>query len=234
MSMSAAVCAPRLQAIMGRASIATTRRYVPLANQALTKAELAAFGYWGVRFVGRRIGMLPVPKVPTQNLYKFAAIAGTILVIAVLCIWARIWRELTDVTHEFRKTSDVLHMQHDFLLAEGQDLGLSFADLQRHHADHYTDPEKKELERKWEQLRDGWLPMLTESTYVDWFQRTFYFISAGCLLFMLFGIGVATWGYHHWYHRVQVHEDVRAAARARLLKSETPTEIGAEGEPTPN
>jgi site-specific recombinase XerD len=44
LGLSGAVSAPRLQAIMGHQDIKTTLRYVSLANQALTKAELGAFG----------------------------------------------------------------------------------------------------------------------------------------------------------------------------------------------
>jgi integrase len=43
-ALSGAVSAPRLQAILGHQDIKTTLRYVSLANQALTQAELAAFG----------------------------------------------------------------------------------------------------------------------------------------------------------------------------------------------
>jgi len=43
-SLSANVSAPRLQAIMGHASITTTLRHVSLASQPFSAKELAALG----------------------------------------------------------------------------------------------------------------------------------------------------------------------------------------------
>jgi hypothetical protein len=167
---------------------------------------------------------LPKPKIPTENLYKFAAVGGTMLVIATIFVWAMTFRELMRMSHEFHLTSDVLHVKHTFIIGEGEHLGMSFADLQTNHPEDWTDPKKQALERRWEDLREKWLPMSVEGTYLEWFQRVFYFVTGFCLLVLAFGATVATWGYRRWYERVQVHEDARLAAGTTGPKS--------DGEPT--
>ena len=121
--------------------------------------------------------MIPLPKVPTQNLYKFAAIGGIALIGGFGFLSAHASIELTKITHDANQVCVAVKEREEEVCEQACDLGINWSDLQSHSESHFKDPEKKDVLRRWGEIRLDWKKMIFEAQYVDWLGHTYIVIS---------------------------------------------------------
>lgn len=143
--------------------------------------------------------MLEVLKPPTDNLYKFAAISGTLLMFLCLYLSVTLVSQHQLKVRALGETLVVLQVAREQL----DDPGLAVDSRKTAGRGYAADEKRFQAEYVW---------LKSEKELVEWY-----------LIFLGVGIGigfwVAGWGYRRWYIHVQRPEDERIAAALRRAQS---------------
>ena len=174
--------------------------------------------------------MLPdLPQPPTDNLYKFCALTGTIIVILSILLPARLAISFIDELDQLTRRLSIAKVEVDYsgrkirrldrLIQNSiNDQKSELPDPKDHLVLKYSDDEIKELLKEVDTLRKDDEIRGAEMQWTHERHKKLLKLFAGVLVLGFAGVGVgsrlAYFGYRNWYFRVQKPLDRHLAKSA--------------------
>jgi len=145
---------------------------------------------------------MELPKVPTDNLYKFMALSGIVLLVA--SAFPRYWQaklefELIRVQGEKRKVTkkkEWAHADMDYLLTKSNKLKEETSEWKE--AKDLAAAEPQLIEKKRQEIQEKEI-----SQRLDVIRRLKYVIAGGRWV----GAILSVFGFLLWYHKLQKYQD---------------------------
>lgn len=147
----------------------------------------------------------PIP--PTDNLYKFAAIAGIVAVLSTQFLWWSLVREYWDKNFDLQPKVAALSLE----IAKTFEASARIAQELEATKDPAVRERLRAMMRKEVEVTDALRVRATENTatvarlakLVEWIWFAMILAMVGSAA----GFTLAFWGFYRWYWRVQVYQD---------------------------
>jgi hypothetical protein len=181
---------------------------------------------------------LALPSLPTDNLYKFAALAGIAIVVSTVYLLVSQTLNIVDRVTDAREAGDTAIARHNFIVKRAQDFkelldnsiaakkGTLKKDSQKLDIG-YSDDEIKATEKSLKQAEEDLDLEVVKVKYA--LERSKLELVAGICLLVLgclvnaIGWKLATWGFRCWYWRIQVPLDEQFRKKLGSVESSDAT-----------
>ena len=154
--------------------------------------------------------MSPIPSLPTDNLYKFCAVAGSVAIVVSVLVAFQAWRDLLGQQFSMRTlVEEQADREFDYKIADAVSKPWWRTDDERAHPDVEA-TKTAELEEQARRLKtvvaESGKRLEAERDRLNRARYDLGIIALGAGIFMLLGVALVIYGFRKW-HVLQLKQD---------------------------